>query len=134
MFRHGYGHADGISEALFALRVDHQTVDNEFNGVAFVAFDLHLFFHLPVFSVNAYAEKSFEEEAFEKLSVVPFASCDEGREDLHFCTVWQGENGFADGTFALLLEHGTGDGVVAPSGLGVEEADKVVNFGDGADC
>ena len=73
MLRHVDGEFERLFQAFFRVGADNYTINNQFNGVAFIAFDLHLFFHFPVLSVNADPEKPFEQQSFEKFAVVTFA-------------------------------------------------------------
>ena len=74
MLRHADGKFERLFQAFFRVGADNDTINNQFNGVAFIALDLHLFFHLSVLSVNADAEKPFEQKSFEKFAVMTFAS------------------------------------------------------------
>ena len=73
MLRQVDGKFERLFQTFFTVWADNDTINNQFNGVAFITLDLHLFFHFAVFSVNADAEKPFEKQPFEKFAVVTFS-------------------------------------------------------------
>ena len=111
-------------------------VDYGFDGVVFALFEAHAFFDFCDFAVNA-DPVAFAVEGFEFLAELAFAAPDDGGEDGDALAGGLGLVAFHD-LGDDLVGGLAGDELVAVGAVGLadggpEEAEVVVDFGDGAD-
>ena len=112
--------------------LEDDAIDDGFDGVVFALFETHAFGELGHLAVDAGAEALLV-EGFELFAELAFAAADDGGIDGDAFAGSEGDDAFDD-----LIGGLAGDGVAAVGAVrlayaGVEEAEVVVDFGDGTD-
>ena len=113
--------------------MDNQPVDDGLNGVIFVAVKLDLLVDLANFVVDTHAYKARFAHIFKYLLVVPLAVDNQGREHLDAAVCRHPLYAFYDLLRRLRLHRPAADWAVRGAHAREEQAQVVVDFGDGAD-
>ncbi len=128
---------DGLFEARGDSLLDEQAVDDDFDGVVLALVDDRQIVEREEFSVDTHADVAVLREFFELLAKSALPSADDGRED-HDAVVGLANFTVQDGLHDLLAGLAR-DGLATVRAMrdangGVDHAEVIVNFGDGADC
>src|SRR5207245_3466701 len=127
---------DGLLEPCGGTRFDEQAIDNNFDGVVLALVELRRIIELDEFAIDAGADEAVLRQLLQFVAVGAIASADDGRED-HDAIVGfaelSAENGLHN-LFAGLARDGMAAlGTMRNAYGGVDDAEIVVDFGDGAD-
>ena len=116
--------------------LEDDAVDDGFDGVVFALFEAHAFFDLGDFAIDADAEAFFV-EVLELFAELTLAAADDGSEDgdalLHVVVAAAIDDLRDDLVGGLAGDGAVAVGTVRLTYRRVEEAEVVVDFGDGAD-
>ena len=117
-------------------RLHQQAINDDFNGVILALVDHRQIIERKKFTVDAHADVTILRKLFQFFAVGAFSSADDGRKD-HDAVFRLAEFSVQDGLNNLLTGL-PGDGLTAVGAMrgadgGVNHAEVVVNFGDGAD-
>ncbi len=134
------GGLDGVGEAaggggaaLAAGLFGHQAVDHDLDGVALVLVEVDGLVEVVDLAVDAHADESGAAGVLEDAVVLALAVLNHGREQHEAVARRQLEDGVDDLLHRLALDEAAADGAVGPAGAGEEQAQVVVDLGDGAD-
>ena len=126
------GGLDGLFQSAVAFLVDAHAVHHKLDVVRLVAVHLHIVGQLADFAVHAHAQVSFFSHLLKQFAVVALAAAHQRREDED---VLVGEfrcDDVDDLAFAVFYHLLTADVRIGVGDTRKEQADKVVDFGDGA--
>ena len=127
------GGFDGSFEALFGARLERQAIDHDFDGVILALVERDFFIQRAEHAIHAGAHEALAEEFLEILFVFAFAAAHDGRQDHDALAFRQREDLLQDLLGALARDFDAASGAMRNADGGIEDAQVVVNFGDGAD-
>ena len=124
---------DRLLKALRDAVLQQQAVDDDFDGVILAAIERNRLVEIDEVAIDARADVTFLRVFLEFLLVFAFAAANHRREDHDAVVGLERENGLHD-----LLGGLAGDGLAAIGAMrradrAVDDAQIIVNFGDGAD-
>jgi len=127
---------DGLLEPRSDARLDEQAVDDDFDGVVLALVESGRRVEGIELAIDAHADEAVLRELFELLAVGAFAAAHDGSED-HDAVVDLAEIAVEDGLHDLVAGL-AGDGLAASGAVrnadgAVDDAEIIVNFGDGTD-
>ena len=125
---------DGLGEPLLHGRLDLEAVDDDGDRVLLLLGQLRgLVGEVVDLAVDERAAEALRLELAEQLEVLALAPADDGREDLEAAALGHREDAVDDLLRGLTGDRLTALGAVRAAGAGVEQAEVVVDLGDGAD-
>ena len=127
------GGVDGRLQALLDPGLDHQAVHDHFDGMVLAFVERDLFVQRTQHAVDARADKALAGEFLEILLVFAFAAADHRRQDHEAIFGLQGEHVLQDLLGGLARDFAAADRAMRHTDRGIEQAQVVVDFGDGAD-
>ena len=127
------GGFDGGFEAFFRARLERQTIHHDLDGVVLALVERDFFVERAEHAIDAGAHEALAEKFFEILLVFAFAAANDGREDHDALALRQRQDLLQDLLGALARDFDAAGGAMRDADGGVEHAQVVVNFRDGAD-
>ena len=121
--------------AVFAVCswLDDQAVDHRLDGVHLVAVEFDLLVHVAHLAVDAHAHEARLAHVLEDRLVLALAVLDQRRQDQHAAAVGQLQDGVDDLLAVCWIDLAAAAGAVRHADAGEEQAQVVVDLGDGAD-
>ena len=126
------GLLDGLGDAARRVLVDDDAVDDDLDGVLELLLELDVLLEVADLAVHADAGEALLLEVGEELGVLALASEHHGRENERPSPLAGGEDLVGDLVRGLALDHATALGAVRDADAGEEEAEVVIDLGDGA--
>ena len=126
------GLLDGLGDAARRVLVDDDAVDDDLDGVLELLLELDVLLEVADLAVHADAGEALLLEVGEELGVLALAAEHDGREHERPSPLAGGEDLVGDLVRGLALDHATALGAVRDADAGEEEAEVVVDLGDGA--
>ena len=126
------GLLDRLGDAARRVLVDDDAVDDDLDGVLELLLELDVLLEVADLAVHADAGEALLLEVGEELGVLALAAEHDGREHERPSPLAGGEDLVGDLVRGLALDHATALGAVRDADAGEEEAEVVVDLGDGA--
>ena len=111
---------------------DHQTVDHQIDVVDLVTVELHARRDLADLAVDARIDVSAFGQRLEHLAIVALAALHDGSHERHLAAREALEDQIADLLVGVVHHLLVGNGRIGARGAGIEQAQEVVDLGDGA--
>ena len=127
------GGLDRVGEPALRRRLHREPVDHHLDGVLLLLVELRGLVERVGLAVHPGPGEALRLELLEQLDVLPLAAADHRCEHLEPLALLQREHLVDDLLGRLPLDRGAAGGAVRPAGAGVEQAEVVVDLGDGAD-
>ena len=128
--REGVPHA--LAQPLHVLCADFEFVYHHLDVVVFVAVEFHALHRLAQFAVHAHREKAFLAHGLEEFLVMSLSCAHQRREQQHFAPFVVREQHVHDFLFRIFHHRLARHVAVGRGGAGEEQAQEVVDFGNGA--
>ena len=128
--REGVTHA--LAQPLRVLRAHLEFVDHHLDVVVLVAVEFHALHRLAQFAVHAHREKALLAHGLEEFLVMSFARAHQRREQQHLAPFVVREEHVHDFLFRIFHHRLARHVAVCRGGAGEEQAQEVVDFGNGA--
>ena len=122
-----------VGEPALGRGLHRQSVDDDLDGVLLLLVELGRVVERVGLAVDPDPREAVGLELPEELDVLPLAAADHRGEHLEAATLLEGEHAVDDLLRRLPLDRRAADRAVGPAGAGVEQAQVVVDLGDGAD-
>ena len=116
------------------VRFDDQTVNDNFNGMLIVFFQLDGFRKVIDHSIHAHPNKAASARGFEFLDMFPFTGTHHRSKHLNFCTFIHPENLIDNLIDGLLLDLPATDRAMRHANPRIEQPQIIIDFGDSAHC
>jgi hypothetical protein len=120
-------------DALLAAGLEREAINHHFDGVILTAVERDFFVERMEDAIDAGAHEALARELFEVLFILAFSAAHDGREDHNPLALRDSEDLLQDLLAALARDFDAAGGAVGDADGGVEDAQVIVNFGDGAD-
>ena len=124
---------DRVGQPALGRRLDRQPVDDHLDGVLLLLVELGRVVEGVGVAVDPDPGEAVGLELPEELDVLTLAAADHRRQHLEAAALLEREHAVDDLLRRLPLDRGAADRAVRPAGTGVEQAEVVVDLGDGAD-
>ena len=124
---------DGVGEPALGGLLDREPVDDDLDGVLELLVQRRRLVQRVGLTVHAHPGEALGLELAEELDVLALAAADDRGEHLEAAPLLQGQDTVDDLLRRLPLDLGAARRAVWPAGTGVEQAEVVVDLGDGAD-
>ena len=125
---------DGIGQPTFGRPLDGEAVDHHLDGVLLLFLQGGRFGELVHDAVDPSSGIPLGLQGAEQVAVLAFSGPDDGREHLEPGTLLEFEHPVDDRLRGLPADRSPAHRAMRPTGAGIEQAEVVVDLGDGADC
>src|SRR5688500_14492852 len=124
---------DGIGKTAAIFSANDEAIDDNRDAVIQLSIELRRIRDLDQIAVDICAHKPLLPCALEQLLELAFSATDEWREDFDLCAFGPGQNRSGDLRCALALDGPSAVGAMRRSRSRVQQAEVVVDLGDGPD-
>ena len=127
------GGFEGRFDAFLAARLEREAIDDNLDAVVLTAVEGDFLVERVQHAVDAGANEALARELFQVLFIFAFSAAHDGREDHDSLALRNGEDLLQDLLGALARDLDAAGGAMGNADGGIEDAQVIVDFGDGAD-